>query len=89
MAVDDGGAIETEEPEEGGVQVVDVDAVLDRVEAQVVGRPDGLAATDAASGKPHGETGGIVVAAVALLGHRGPSELAAPDHEGVVGGPGP
>ena len=66
-----------------GVQVVDVDDVLDGVVAELVGGAVGDAALDAAAGQPHREALDVVVAAVAL-GHRRAAELAAPDHERVV-----
>ena len=43
----------------------DVQAILDGVQAHVVGRADRLAALDAAAGHPHCEAIGIMVAAVA------------------------
>src|SRR5262245_12340026 len=44
--------IEAEQMQESGVQVVDVDLVLHRLEAEVVGSPVGMAAADAAAGQP-------------------------------------
>src|SRR5690349_256024 len=58
--------VEPQEPEDGGVQVVDVDLVFDRLEAELVGRAVHLAALHAAAGQPHGETVVVVVAAVQL-----------------------
>ena len=46
-----------------GVQVVDVDGVLDRVHPQLVGRAVRHAALDAAAGQQHGEGRVVVVAA--------------------------
>ena len=46
------------------MQVVDVDAVLDGAQADVVGGADDLAALDAAAGQPHREAVRVVVAAV-------------------------
>ena len=55
-----------------GVEVVDVQAVFDGVQAEFVGGADGAAAADAAAGQDHREAVGIVVAAVAfsLIGVR-------------------
>ena len=53
-------------------------------QAEFVGAADGLAAFDAAAGHPHREAGRVMVAAVALLGHRGAAEFAAPDDERVL-----
>ena len=52
------------------VQVVDVQAILDGVQADLVGRADRLAAVDSAAGEPHREAVGVVVAAVSLFAHR-------------------
>ena len=48
------------------MQVVDVDAVLDGVEAELVGLAEGEARLDAAAGQPHREAVDVVVAAVVL-----------------------
>ena len=66
------------------MQVVDVDAVLDGVQAELVGRADDVAPLHAAAGQPHREAVGIVVAAVPFLGHRRAAELAAPDDQRLV-----
>ena len=66
------------------MQVVDMKGVLDGAQAEVVGAADRLAAFDAAAGHPHREAGGVVVTAVALFGHRGAAEFAAPDDERVL-----
>ena len=75
----------------GRVQVLDVEPVLDRVVAQLVGRPDAQAALDAAAGRPHREPVGVVVAAGArgVLRRRLPAELAAPDHDRALQQPAP
>ena len=60
-------------------------AILDGVEAEIVGVAERDARLDAAAGQPHGEGVGMMVAAVvAPLHHRRAAELAAPDHERVV-----
>src|SRR5437763_690927 len=46
------GVVEAQEVEEGRVQVVDVDLVLDRLEAEVVAGTQGDAGLDAAAGEP-------------------------------------
>jgi len=69
--------------EHGGVQVVEVDFVLDGEVAVIVGGAVGHAAFDAAAGEPHGEALRVVVAAVVALGDGGTPELAAPEDERV------
>ncbi len=84
-AVGEAGVIEAEEVEEGGVEVVDVDGVAGGVEAEVVGFAMGMARLHAAAGEEHGEAVGMMVATiVSTLDHGRPTELTAPDDEGVV-----
>src|SRR5439155_25683064 len=78
--------VHAEEVKDRGVQVVHVHRVLGDAVAQVVGRSDGRAATDAAAREPPGEGAGVVVAPeelrpFALLVHRRAAELASPDDE--------
>ena len=78
------GVIEAELVEDGRVEVVDVDFVLDCVKAEVVGLAVVDTAFDAAAGEPHGEGVRVVIAAIsAALGHGGATEFAAEDDEGV------
>ncbi len=69
--------------QDGRMQVLDVERLLDGGAAELVGFAHGDAALDAAAGEPHGEAVCIVVAAGALgvLGGRLPAELAAPDNQ--------
>ena len=60
--------VEAQQVQDRGVQVVDVDRVLDGLEAELVGRAVDVAALDAAAGQPHGEAVVVVVAAVDLAG---------------------
>ena len=71
------------------MEVVDVDAVDLGAEADRVGRAVDGAPLDAAAGQPHGEAVRVVVAALALLRHRHPAELAAPDDQRLVEQPAP
>src|SRR5579862_9123244 len=82
--------VEAELVEDGGVDVAEVVAVLDGVEADVVGGADDLAAFDAAAGEPHGEAEVVMVAATAggaggaAFGFGGTAEFAAPEEERAV-----
>src|SRR5688500_13107772 len=69
--------VEAQQPEDRGVDVADVHAVLDGVEAQLVGRSDRLAALHAAARHPDREAGRVVVSAVAFFAHGRAAELAA------------
>src|SRR5712692_1350522 len=64
---------ETEQLQNGRVQVVDVHFVFDRLEAVLIGRPVHVTPADSAAGHPHREAVMVVVAAVDLarVGTRG------------------
>src|SRR4051794_35359558 len=75
--------IDAEAAEDCGVEVVDVDQVLDDVVAVVVGFAVDEAGLDAAAGHPQCEAAAVVVATVVVLGEDalavdGSAELAAP-----------
>src|SRR2546422_11594718 len=80
------GVVKAHEVQDRGVQVRDVAAVLDGVEAKFVGRTDSLAAADAGAGEPHRKAEWIMVA----TGFANPfargraAELAAPNEERFV-----
>lgn len=81
--------VDAEEVEEGGMEVVDMDRILRYVVAKLVRRAIGKAWADAATGKPKGETAGMVVPAIVVTGQfplavGGPAKFPAPDNEGVV-----
>ena len=82
--------IEPEQLENGGMQVMHVDRVFHRLEAELIGGAVDLPALDASAGQPDGESPVIVIASVDLAGigarlrqfdGRRSSELAAADHE--------
>src|SRR5215467_11058618 len=54
--------IEPEQSKSGRVNVIDVEGVLHRLEPNLIGRANHLAAFDTAAGHPHVEAVGIVVA---------------------------
>ena len=66
------------------VQVIDVYFVFNSMKSQVIGGADDLAAADAATGHPGGETVRVVVAAVGPLPDRRAAELPGPDDERAV-----
>jgi hypothetical protein len=79
---------EAEGVENGGVEVTDVNGVLDDVIGHLVGLSVHLAALDSTTGHPDGEATWVVVAAVvglreAALAIDGAAEFPAPDDEGV------
>ena len=62
--------VEAHQVQDRGVQVVDVDPVLDGLQAELVGRAVDHAALDAAAGQPHREAQAVVVAALRPFGGR-------------------
>jgi hypothetical protein len=60
--------IEAEEPQDRGVEIVNVNLVLNRSETKFVGRAVDVATFDAAAGEPGGEAVMIVVATVNFAG---------------------
>ncbi len=77
--------VDSQEVEEGGVEIADVDDVLHRVVAEFVGLTIAEAGFDAASGHPHGESFDVVVTTGSAfpLKHGRAAKFAAPDDEGV------
>ena len=59
--VNDFGMIETKQTENRGMQVVHVNLVFDRMQAELVRFADDLSAFYAATGHPHGEAGRVVI----------------------------
>ena len=71
------------------MQVVNVNWLVDNVVAEVVGFAVSFRWLDAPSGEPNRETAGVVVAAIAFVGHQalavdGAPELPAPHHQRFV-----
>ena len=73
--------VEAELVEDRGVDVGDVVAVLDGVEADLVGRAVDDAALQAAAGHPDGEAEDVMVAAVGTLRTGRATEFGGEDHE--------
>lgn len=78
------GVIESEQMQDRGVEVVDMDWVLDSVEPKVIGFAVDPAFFQSTAGHPNAEGSVVVVSTIiATLDHRRASEFASPDHEGV------
>ena len=92
MSVGQALVVEPEQVQHGSVQIVDVHAIADRLEAKVVSRAMDISTLGPTPGQPHRETVVIVVAprggshllALREFNRRRPPELAAPDHERVI-----
>ena len=76
--------VEAQQVQHRGVQVVDLELVLDDLVAVLVGLAVDRAAFDAAAGQPEREAERVVVAAVRALGERRAAELARPDDQRLV-----
>src|SRR6266849_641923 len=81
--------VEAEEAQDGGVQVVNVDDILNRSEAKVVGAADDLATLDAATGQPGGEAIRVMIAAgrlvrIAAVGHGRAPKFSTPNHQRLL-----
>src|SRR2546422_899598 len=81
--------VDAETVQDGRVQVVNVDRLVDHVVAKLVRLAVRVAAPDAGAREPDGEAARMMVAAVVVGGQRSltvdrAAELAAPDDERVV-----
>ena len=66
------------------MDVGDVMTILDRMEAELIGRTMGDPAAEAAAGHPDREPEWMMIAAVPALGTRGATELRRPDHQRLL-----
>ena len=82
--VDDLGMIETKHRHDRGMDIMDVQLVFGGVETEFIGGADGLSSSRSTAGHPHGEAGGIVIAAVTFFAHGSASELATPDDQSFI-----
>ena len=82
--VNDFRMIETEKAEDGGVQIVHVNLVFHRMQAEFVGFADDLPAFYPTTCHPHGEPGRVVVAPIPFLAHGSATKFTSPDDEGFV-----
>ena len=73
--------IQTQQRQHRRVQVMDVNAVVNGAEAQLVGGADCLAAVNAAAGQPGRKAVGVVVASLVALHHWRAAKFAGPQHQ--------
>ncbi len=83
------GGVDSYQVQKRGMKIEHVHPIFDGVQTQLVGRSDRLAASDTATGHPHREAGGIVIATFALaarVGFRdtGTTKLTTPYHQRLV-----
>ena len=84
VLVNEASVIDTEDVQDGGMKVMDVQAVLHGIEPQVVGGAVCSAALHSAASHPHGKSCRVVIAAIAFFAHGCAAEFATPDDEGLV-----
>src|SRR3954468_10892164 len=81
--------IESKKMQEGRMQIMNVDAVFDDVEAKFVRLPEGNPGFDTAARQPHGKGLRVMIAAHASAGlfvgfdHRSAAKFAAPNHQRI------
>src|SRR5581483_1447665 len=73
--------IDTQQIENGRVQIVDGDTILDGFESELIGAAVYQAALGATARQPHGIAVRIVIAAIAIFGNRCPAEFSSPHDE--------
>src|SRR3954471_22688311 len=76
--------VEAHEMKNSCVEVMNVDALFDGAQADLVRSADDTAGLRAAAGHPHAEAPGIVIASEAFFVEGRPSEFAAPDDERLI-----
>ena len=88
-AINELGVIQTEEVQDGGMEIVVGDDVFDGFMAPLVGFAEGHTTPDTAAGQPEGEARGVVIAAdflaaLVVLNDRQTAHLATPMDQGAV-----
>lgn len=79
------GVIKAEQMEQGRIQIMNMDWLLDNVEPQIVRSPVDGSRLDSSPCKPHAKCSVVVVSTViAPLNHRGPTKLSSPNDNRVI-----
>ena len=76
--------IDSEQMQDGGVKIVDVQTILDGMQTDFVRATDDSPTFHTAACHPHGKSVGIVVATVPFFAHWRPTKFAAPNDERFV-----
>ena len=79
-----GFVLHPEQVHHGGVQVVDLERIFNRVVAKIIRRALDRPWFGSAARHPDGEAMWVVIASVVALGKRGASKLSGKDHQGLV-----
>ena len=78
------GVIHAHQVQNRRMQVMHMHLLIHGPQDQIIGGSDDLTTLDAASSHPHGESGRVMIAAIALFTHWRAAELATPDHQGLI-----
>ena len=89
VAHGEAGVVQTQQVENGGVEVVDMHRVRDDIVGKVIRLADDRAALDPAAGEPEREAARVMITPVIRRGELplridAPAEFAAPNHHGVL-----
>jgi hypothetical protein len=76
--------IKPQKMEDCCMKIVDVNPVFNRPESKFISSSEGRPSTYSCAGKPHGKPIGIVIPTIGSLGGWRSSELAPPDHQGIL-----
>ncbi len=77
--------VQAQQVKDGGVEVVDIHHVFNRLVAEGIGGAEAESVLDARAGEPGGESLGVVIAALGSLLERGhAAELGGPDDQRIV-----
>ena len=84
-AVGEPFVIKTQQMQESGVQIVNVNFAIHDTEAKFVGLTMDVALLQSGSSHPHGECVDVVIAScsLAVFSHRGATEFPTPDDKGI------
>jgi hypothetical protein len=75
--------IESQEMQNGGVQIVNVNAILHGIPAELIRFAVRHSASHTTSSAPHGETVRVVVSAIGSLGRGRAAKLTSPDNQSI------
>jgi len=81
MTIRQSFVVEAEQMQNGRMQIMDANPVLDRSESKVIGRSVGLASTDATASQPHREAIVVVISACPAFRNWRATEFTSPDNE--------
>lgn len=76
--------IESEQMEDGRVEIMHMNAIVDGFISKIVGGAVSHSAFDAAPGQPHGEAEAVMVSALGAFGGGGAPEFSAPNDQSIL-----